>query len=311
MRGQGPSWDPPCRQYHSLSAAGRVSPGLEGPLASVSPRPARGSSRQRSRAGPALLRPQHCPWSRVVGPQPELCPGAPSSLASCGVLLAGRSFLQGLGTLSCGQSCVAGAFPGTPASPGAQGTGSWQSRDRQLPSGCCGGLMSRVQPGATVSWGLEVEEAGCPGGRSRKLLWRRPPGEWALLTGVWPAVLRQPGAPPGRPSPGASSGSPAWPCCSFRPPAGLPAALLFPQWLPAARPHGEDTLVEKSAVSWLCGVGGNSRRKLRAQPGAGGGWARRGRAPRPLRLRALPGGAWAAGGGHPLGILQPGWLCGP
>lgn len=265
-------------------------------MASVSPRPARESCRQRSQAGPALLRPQHCPWSWVVGLQPELCPGAPSSLASCGVLLASRSFLQGLGTLSCGQSYVAGAFPGTPASPGAQGTGSWQSRDRQLPSGCCGGLMSRVQPGATVSWGLEVEEAGRPGGWSRKLLWRRPPGEWALLTGVWPAVLRQPGAPPGRPSPGASSGPPAWPCCSFHPPAGLPAALLFLRWLPAARPHSEDTLVEKSAVSWLCGVGGNRGRKPRAQPGTGRGTGPPGTGAQTLEAQSPAGGRARAAG---------------
>ena len=198
----------------------------------MSPRPARESCRQRSRVGPALLRPQHCPWSWVIGPQPELCPGAPSSLASCGILLAGCSFLQGLGTLSCGQSCIAGAFPGTPASPGAQGTGSWQSRDRQLPSGCCGGLMSRVQPGATVSWGLEVEEAGRLGGRSRKLLRRRPPGEWALLTGVWPAVLRQPGSPPGHPSPSGLALLQLPPACWADSSSPLPtvAACRPPSW---------------------------------------------------------------------------------
>lgn len=283
---------------------------LGGALASASPRPARESCRQRSQAGPPLLRPRHWPWSWVVGPQPGLCPGAPSSLASCGVLLAGRSLLWGLGTLSCGQGCVAGAFSGTPASPGAQGAGSGQSRDRQLPSGCFRGLTSRVQPGATVSRGLEAEEAGHPGGRSRKLLRRRPPGEWASLPGVWLAVFRWPGAPPGHPGSAASAGSPAWPCCSFRPPAGLPAALLLPPWLPSAWPRDVGTLVERSAVSWLCRVGGNSGREPRVQPGAGqveGAVGAPGvRAPRPLRPRALPGGPgsrWRTRSGCPLAGL--------
>ena len=48
--------------------------------------------------------------------------------------------------------------------------------------------------------------------------------------------------------------------------------------------------MEKSAVSWLCGMGGNSGRKPRVQLVQGGGRAHRGWVPRPLRLRALPGG---------------------
>lgn len=67
-------------------------------------------------------------------------------------------------------------------------------------------------------------------------------------------------------------------------------------------------------MSWLCGVGGNTGREPRVQPGPGQvrgtGGAPGVCAPRPLRPRALPG-ARAAGRGHALGVLRLGWLCGP
>lgn len=301
---------PPCRQCHSLSVAGRVRPGLGGapglcePQAGKRELQAEVTGRAPPTAASALaLELGRWPPAWAVSRRP-FQPG----ILWCP--LAGRSLLRGLGTLSCGQGCVAGAFSGTPASPGVQGAGSGQSRDRQLPSGCFRGLTSRVQPGATVSRGLEAEEAGHPSGRSRKLLRRRPPGEWASLPGAWLAVLRWPGAPPGHPGSAASAGPPAWPCCSFRPPAGLPAALLLSPWLPSAWPRDVGTLVERSAMSWLCRVGGNSGREPRVQPGAGqvGGavGAPGVRAPRPLRPRALPGGPgsrWRTRSGCPLAGL--------
>lgn len=86
---------------------------LGGPWPPASPRLARRELQAEVTGRARLLWPALA-LGRVVGLQPGLCPGAPSGLASCGILLAGRSLLQGLGTLSCGQGCVAGAFPGTP-----------------------------------------------------------------------------------------------------------------------------------------------------------------------------------------------------
>ncbi|CAM9540687.1 unnamed protein product [Rangifer tarandus platyrhynchus] len=64
----------------------------------------------------------------------------------------------------------------------------------------------------------------------------------------------------------------------------------------AAAPQREDTLVEKSAVSWLCGVGGNRGRKPRAQPGTGRGTGPPGTGAQTLEAQSPAGGRARAAG---------------
>lgn len=103
------------------------------------------------------------------GPVPA--PFWPWSRARCALLLAWGLML--------GKGCAAEAFPGTPTSSAALWTGYGPHKDRQLPSGSWGWCLGKSRAPA---WGTRPEEAGSPGGPSRKPLGRRfPRGQTLFL----------------------------------------------------------------------------------------------------------------------------------
>lgn len=153
------------------------------------------------------------PGVQAVGLQPGAVSAALSRPGSRGVLLTICSLLWGLGALSWGQGCVAGAFPGTPCFLCCPKSRIWALQGQMAPSG----FWQRAwrQP-----WGCRARGAGS----LRKPLDGRPAREQAVFP--WPpASPRRSRALPGYRGPSAS-------------PPALPWALLPlpPAWAPGGPP---------------------------------------------------------------------------
>ena len=154
------------------------------------------------------------PGVQAAGLQPGAVSAALSRPGSGGVLPSVCSLLWGLGALSWGQGCVAGAFPGTPRFLCCPRSRIWALRGQMAPSGCW--QRAWRQP-----WGCRARGAG----GSRKPLDGRPAREQAVFP--WPlAAPRRSRALPGYLGPSASP--------TPGPPGGLAAASarLGPRWPP-------------------------------------------------------------------------------
>lgn len=127
-------------------------------------------------AHPGQRRPYHSlssgPGARLVGPQPEPCPGSRSSPVSPGILLVGRSSPGPGGfVLQAGLHCWGRPLaPALPLVPGGQDLGSLRT-DGSLQAAGVRGLTSRAQPGANMSQGHEAGGGWQP--------W------WAVMEAAW------------------------------------------------------------------------------------------------------------------------------